>query len=52
MIILIGTAIYINYEKPKTLSSNNKQSNSVPSQPVIYEPVTEEDYVRLEEILP
>ncbi|RLG12448.1 hypothetical protein DRN73_02575 [Candidatus Pacearchaeota archaeon] len=51
IIILIGVVIYTHYEKPKTLNSNNKHSY-VPSQPIVYEPATEEDFKKFEEILP
>jgi hypothetical protein len=54
LLTIIGF-IGISYYNSKTAVSESQSSggsSSIPSQPVIYEPATEEDYQRLEEILP
>ena len=55
VVVLLGVYFGINYyNSKKTVSSGQSVGggSSYKSSPVIYEPATEEDYARLEEILP
>lgn len=54
VVSLVAIALFINYEAPSVVQNNPSSGgkSSGVKQPVVYEPATEEDFARLEEILP